>query len=107
MDATAGMDTPKLPSAGGESPAGGDPLLAGVRRLTLLADSAEDSEAIFRMLARELLAMPGAEEVHVHHLCESDANRALTVIYLFDGEGRLSYLPPRAERPPGVSWVAS
>ena len=113
MDATAGMDTPKLPSAGGESlagsdpPAGGDPLLAGVRRLTLLADSAEDSEAIFRTLARELLAMPGAEEVHVHHLSESGGERELTVIYLFDGEGRLSYLTPRAERPPGVSWVAS
>ncbi len=109
MDATAGMDTPKLPSAGGEPLAGGDPLLSGVRRLTLLADSAEDSEAIFCTLARELLAMPGAEEVHVHHLCESDGERAreLTVIYLFDGEGRLSYLTPRAERPPGISWVAS
>ena len=47
---------------------GGDPLLAGVRRLTLLADSAEDSEAIFRALARELQALPGAEEIHVHHL---------------------------------------
>jgi diguanylate cyclase (GGDEF)-like protein len=85
----------------------GDPLLAGVRRLTLLADSVEDPEAIFRSLARELLAMPGAEEVHVYHLCEPDGERDLTVVYLFDGEGCLSYLTPRAERPPGVSWVAS
>ena len=28
-------------------------------------------------------------------------------MYVFDGEGRVSYLQPRAERPPGVSWVAS
>jgi diguanylate cyclase (GGDEF)-like protein len=26
---------------------------------------------------------------------------------MFDGDGRLSYLLPRAERPPGVIWVAS
>ena len=98
-----------MPSAGGDlkHPLGGDPLLAGVRRLTLLADSAEDAEAIFRALARELLSMPGAEEVHVHHLCESGGERELTDIYLFEGEGRLSYLIPRAERPPGVSWAAS
>jgi diguanylate cyclase (GGDEF)-like protein len=101
MDATTGMDTPKLPAADG------DLLLAGVRRLTLLADSVEDSEAVFRTLARELLAMPGAEEVHVYHLCEPDGERDLTVVYLFGGEGRLSYLTPPAERPPGVSWVAS
>ena len=43
--------------------AGVNPLLAGVRRLTLLADEATDSEAIFRALARELLSVPGAEEV--------------------------------------------
>jgi diguanylate cyclase (GGDEF)-like protein len=101
MDATTGMDAPKLPSAGG------DPLLAGVRRLTLLADSAEDPEAIFRSLARELLSMPGAEEAQIHHLCEPEGERDLTVVYLFDGEERLSYLTPRAERSPGVSWVAS
>ncbi len=100
MDVATGTDTSKL---GG----GGDPLLAGVRRLTLLADSAEDSEAIFRTLARELMHTPGADEIHVHHLSEDDGEREQTVIYLFEGEGRLSYLAPREERPPGVSWVAS
>ncbi len=107
MDVVRGTDASKL-SIGGDlkHAVGGDPLLAGVRRLTLLADSAEDPEAIFRTLARELLMMPGAEEVHVHHLCEA-GERELTDIYLFEGEGRLSYLTPRAERPPGVSWVKS
>src|ERR1700685_2227717 len=100
MDVATGTDTSKLA-------VGGDPLLAGVLRLTLLADSAEDSEAIFRALARELMHTPGADEIHVHHLSEDDGEREQTVIYLFDGEGRLSYLTPRAERPPGVSWVAS
>jgi diguanylate cyclase (GGDEF)-like protein len=107
MDVVAGTDTSKLLVGGNlERSVGGDPLLAGVRRLTLLADSAEDAEAIFRSLARELLTMPGAEEVHVHHLHES-GEREPTDIYLFEGEGRVSYLTPRAERPPGVSWVKS
>jgi diguanylate cyclase (GGDEF)-like protein len=99
MDVATGTDTSKLS-------VGGDPLLAGVRRLTLLADSARDAEAIFRTLARELMHTPGADEIHVHHLGE-DGEREQTVIYLFEGEGRLSYLSPRDERPPGVSWVAS
>jgi diguanylate cyclase (GGDEF)-like protein len=99
MDVATGTDTSKLS-------VGGDPLLAGVRRLTLLADSARDAEAIFRALARELMHTPGADEIHVHHLGE-DGEREQTVIYLFEGEGRLSYLTPREERPPGVSWVAS
>jgi len=94
-------------------PAGPDPLLAGVRRLALLADEAADSEAILRALARELLSVPGAEELHVHHLAapgageEPDAPDELVTVYVFEGEGRLSYLLPRGERPPGVSWVAS
>jgi diguanylate cyclase (GGDEF)-like protein len=100
MDVATGTDASELLGKG-------DPLLAGVRRLTLLADNAEDSEAIFRSLARELLSMPGAEEVHIHHLSEPEGEREQTVIYLFDGDERLSYLTPRAERPPGVSWVAS
>jgi diguanylate cyclase (GGDEF)-like protein len=29
------------------------------------------------------------------------------VTYMFEGHGRVSYLVPRAERSPGVSWVAS
>jgi len=89
------------------APEHADPLLAGVRRLTLLADSAGDVEAIFRGLARELLLAPGGEEVHVHHLPGPPAEDELVVVYLFAGDGRLSYLIPRSERPPGVSWVAS
>jgi diguanylate cyclase (GGDEF)-like protein len=87
-------------------PTGGDSLLAGVRRLTLLADEATDSEAIFRALARELLHAPGAEEVHVHHL-HSGASEELVAVYMFDGDGRLSYLLPAAERPQGVERVTS
>ena len=89
--------------------AAGDPLLAGVRRMTLLADHAGDAEAIFRSLARELLGTPGADEIHVYHLAcgGADDEGEQTVIYLFEGEGRLSYLARRDERPPGVSWVAS
>jgi diguanylate cyclase (GGDEF)-like protein len=81
-----------------------DSLLAGVRRLTALADEARDIDSVFRALARELLDSPGAEEVLIHHLCKDD-EQELVVVYLFDGDGRLSYLTPRAERPPGVDWV--
>jgi diguanylate cyclase (GGDEF)-like protein len=101
MDVTAatGTDTPIAPRA--------DPLGA-VRRLARLADGAPDPEAIFRALARELLRTPGGEEVHVHHLAGSSSSAAeeLVVVYMFEAEGRLSYLLPREERPPGVSWVA-
>ncbi|HEX8714392.1 MAG TPA: sensor domain-containing diguanylate cyclase, partial [Solirubrobacteraceae bacterium] len=82
-----------------------DPVLAGVRRLTLLADGAASADAVFRALARELLASPGAEEVQVHHLASGDADE-LVAVYMFDGDARVSYLLPRGERPPGVSWVA-
>lgn len=88
-------------------PAHTDPLLAGVRRLTLLADGAGDGEEIFRGLARELLLAPGAEEVHVHRLLKPPAEEEPVVVYLCEGDGRLSYLAPRSERPAGVSWVAS
>ena len=89
------------------SPADVDRLLAGIRGLTALADGASDAEAIFRGLARELLSVPGGEEVHIHHLAGPGEEEDLVAVYLFEGEGRLSYLLPRAERPPGVSWVAS
>ncbi len=98
MDVVAGTDT--------SSAVGVDRLLAGIRRLTALADSASDSETIFRALAGELLLAPGAEEVHVHHLASAGEEELVTV-YVSEGNGRLSYLTPRAERPPGVSWVAS
>jgi len=100
MGAVTGTDT-QAP------PAGVDPLLAGVRRLTLLADEASDSEAIFRALARELLSVPGAEEVQVHHLAAVGGAEDLVAVYMFDADGRVSYLLPSGERPPGVSWVAS
>ena len=101
-----------IPEVGGtgtdtiEQPAHADPLLAGVRRLALLADNAGGGEEIFRGLARELLLTPGAEEVHVHHLRKPPAEDELVDVYLAEGDGRLSYLQPRSERPAGVSWVA-
>ena len=81
------------------------PVLAAVRRLTLLAEAAEDAETVYAALARELMEVMEAEEVHIHHLappCEQE----LVVVYMFGGDGRLSYLQPPGERPPGVSWVA-
>ncbi len=92
----------------------GDPLLDALRRLMRLADGGADSEAVFRALAHELCALVGADEMQVHHLA-AEGSRAETdqregepvVAYLFGGEGRLSYVVPRAERPPGVAWVAS
>jgi diguanylate cyclase (GGDEF)-like protein len=100
MDVVTGTDTSA--SSGGLGL-----LLAGIRRLTALADGATDSEAIFRALARELLAAPGAEEVHIHELAALGEDEDLVAVYMFEGNGRLSYLTPRAERPPGVGWVAS
>jgi diguanylate cyclase (GGDEF)-like protein len=82
-----------------------DRLLVGIRRLTALADGASQADAIYRALAGELLATPGAEEVHIHHLGHGTEDDVVGV-YMFGGLGRVSYLVPRAERPPGVSWVA-
>ncbi len=85
--------------------AGLDRLLLGIRRLTALADTAPDSETILRALAAELLATPGAEEVHVH-LLGTGGEEDLVAVYMFEGNGRVGYLLPPRERPPGVSWVA-
>jgi diguanylate cyclase (GGDEF)-like protein len=82
------------------------PVLAGMRRLTSLADGAEDADAVFVGLARELIATLGAEEVHVHHLAPAGEDE-LVVVYMLAGDGQLGYMQPRAERPPGVSWVAT
>src|ERR1700744_227488 len=98
MDVVSGTDT----SASG----GVERVLAGLRRLPALADGVADPDASCRALARELLATPGAEEVHIHHLARNGAVDDLVEVYLFEAEGRGSYLSPRAERPPGVSWVA-
>jgi diguanylate cyclase (GGDEF)-like protein len=81
------------------------PVLAGVRRLTLIADDAQDGEIVYGALARELMGVMGADEVHIHHLGSPEQNE-LVVVYMLDGDGRLSYLQPADERPPGVSWVA-
>ncbi|HEY1450310.1 MAG TPA: GGDEF domain-containing protein [Solirubrobacteraceae bacterium] len=97
MDVVTGMDTATSP--------GVRSVLAGVRRLTLLADGAPNTSAVYRALARELLMSLGAEEVHVHRLAAADSEDELVTVYLHDGDGRLSYLQPRSERPPGVSWV--
>ncbi len=39
--------------------------------------------------------------------CRPPAEEEPVVVYLFEGDGRLSYLAPRSERPAGVSWVAN
>jgi diguanylate cyclase (GGDEF)-like protein len=101
MDVVTGTDT-------STSFAGVDRLLAGIRHLTAVADGAASADAMFRTLARELLSVPGADEVHVHHLTSGEEDREeLVAVYMSGGIGRLSYLHPRSERPPGVSWVAS
>jgi diguanylate cyclase (GGDEF)-like protein len=100
MDVVTGTDA-------STSSAGVDRLLLGIRHLTALADGASSAEAIFRALANELLSVPGADEVHVHHLAMEGEAEEQVVVYMLGGVGRLSYLLPRAERPPGVSWVAS
>jgi diguanylate cyclase (GGDEF)-like protein len=82
------------------------PALAGVRRLTLAAETAETDEAVFAALARELVAVSGAEEVHIHHL-QPAGDEEPVVVYLLDGDARLSYMQSREERPPGVSWTQS
>jgi len=101
MDVVTGTDT-------STSSAGLDGLLAGIRHLTALADGAGNADAMFRVLARELLSVPGADEVHIHHLSvDADCDEELVAVYLFGGIGRLSYLLARAQRPPGVSWVVN
>ena len=79
MDVVSGTDT----SASG----GVQRVLAGIRRLTALADGVADTDTIFRALARELLEVPGAEEVHVHHLARDGVPDDLVDVYLFDGGG--------------------
>jgi diguanylate cyclase (GGDEF)-like protein len=104
MASVVGTETPVR--AGAE--AGEDPLLDSLRRLMRLADGVGEPEAIFRALAGELFELLGADEVQVHHLAANGREESeLVVAYMFGGEGRLSYRVPRAERPPGVAWVAS
>src|SRR5947209_19081204 len=86
------------------SSGGFERLLAGIRRLTALAGTALDTEAIFTTLAGELLTAPGAQEIHVHRFGDGDD---LVVVYLPGSNGRVSYLQAPSERSPGVGWVAS
>ncbi len=96
-----------------EIPADAAALVAAMRRLATVAERASDPDQIWRSLAHELILVAGADEVVLHHLHaatdEQDAGGQgdLVVVYLFGGEGRLSYVCPRAERPAAVSWVAS
>lgn len=104
LDAPSGAST--AAGAERERAAKPDAVLAGVRRLALLADRAEGEEAVFAALARELMAAIGAEEVHIHTLGGGRADgQDLVSVHLNSGDGRLSYLQPRGERPPGVSWA--
>lgn len=82
------------------------PSLQSVRRLTLLADRVAAPEAVHSALAAELLSAVHCQEVHFHHLDGSSEND-LVVIHMLDGDGRLTYLSPRSQRPAGVGWVAS
>lgn len=106
--ATTGIDAPFAAVAPAEG-AAGDPLLAALRRLMRLADGGGDPEAVLGALAGELCGLLGAEEAQVHHLApEGGAEEGEPVVsYLYEGEGRLCYVLPRSERPPGVAWVAS
>jgi diguanylate cyclase (GGDEF)-like protein len=102
MDVVTGTDT------SASAAVGVDRLLAGIRTLTAPADGAGDADTLYRALARELLSVIGADEIHVHHLAvEGEDQPELVAVYMFDGSGRLSYLLARSERPPGVSWVAN
>lgn len=88
---TAGVQTPSL--------------VAAMRRLAAVAERAAEPEPVRRCLAHELMGMFAAEEVVIHHLAAGAQERDLVAAYLFDGQGRLSYLSARAERPPAISWV--
>lgn len=105
---SANEGTPAVNVATGNGLTGLDwtPVLAGVRRLTLAAEGAETDETVFAALARELITVSGAEEVHIHHLRPAGVEEPV-VVYLLDGDARLSYLQSREERPPGVSWTES
>ncbi len=106
--ATASADI-SMPALAGTN---GDPLLSALRRLMRLADGGGDAETVWRALAHELCTVMEPhppDEMQVHHLApEGSAQEGEpVVVYLFGGEARLSCVVPRAERPPGVAWVAS
>lgn len=102
--AGAGTDT-FGEQAVGDRASGADTLLASMRRLTALADSTGEPDAVHRALAAELFAELSAEEVQVHYLAVDGEDQVTA--YMFGGEGRFSYLAPREERAAGIGWVAS
>jgi diguanylate cyclase (GGDEF)-like protein len=98
------------PAAGEDGDRQADTVLAALRRLTRLAETPGAEDAVYAGLARELIGVLGAEEVHVHLLGGGQAvgqeeEQDLVVVYLLGGEGRLSYLHSESERPPGVGWA--
>jgi diguanylate cyclase (GGDEF)-like protein len=101
--AIASTDRPAQPAAGADTGTQASSVLAGVRRLLALADAPGGEQAVYAGLARELMDVLDAEEVHVHEL-EARAGRDLVVVHL-GGEGSLSYLQDARERPPGVGWA--
>lgn len=100
------MSVRPIASLGSDKP---DPavLVAAMRRLAAVADRASDPAAVRRALAHELMSVIGAEEVILHQLQSCEDERERVMVYLFEGDGRLSYLMPRTERPAAVSWVAN
>ncbi len=89
-----------------EHPATGRSLLAAIRRLAALADSAAEQEEVCRGLAAELLALPGATEVIIHHLRTPGQDTDLVVVHVLQGDARLSWFAPTSARPAAVGWVA-
>jgi diguanylate cyclase (GGDEF)-like protein len=101
------MSLRTIDSGSNESGLGAVSLVAAMRRLAGVADKVSEPEDVRRAMARELMVAVGAEEVIVHGLHPDPNGRELVVTYLYEGEGRLSYLASPAERPAAVSWVAS
>jgi diguanylate cyclase (GGDEF)-like protein len=84
-----------------------DAVLAALRRLGRAGERPDGEEGVYATLAHELIAVLGAEEVHVHLLDPHGGSHGgcdRVVVYLFDGDARLSYVQQIGERPPGVSW---
>jgi diguanylate cyclase (GGDEF)-like protein len=78
-------------------------VLSALRRVGRAGERPDGEEGVYATLAHELIAVLGAEEVHVH-LLDPHGECDRVVVYLFDGDARLSYLQRAGERPPGVSW---
>jgi len=81
-------------------------LVAGIRRMAAIAQTAVDPETVVRALAAELLDAPGADEVHVHTLAEAGDGLEHVDVYLYGAGARLSYIFDLHDRPPGVEVAA-